>query len=110
MIVPHVRNTNYSQLISSASRVKVSNEMKMDPTTRSRILKIQTSKGRSFQLASRQTPAFRSALPPNWLDGWPTLIQRLFGFKRETKGEYKAFRIGGVLPKERHYSGNCEWR
>jgi len=29
-----------------------------------------------------------------------------FGFKRETKGEYKAFRIGGVLPKEK----TLEWK
>jgi hypothetical protein len=75
--------------------------MKMDPSTRSHILKIQTSKGRSFQLASCQTPAFRSALP-HQMNGWVAHTNPTsFGFKRETKGEYKAFRIGGVLPKEK---------
>jgi hypothetical protein len=40
---------------------------------------------------------------PNQMNGWVAhTSQRLFGFKRETKGEYKAFCIGGVLPKERH--------
>jgi hypothetical protein len=36
------------------------------------------------------------------MNGWVAhTSQRLFGFKHETKGEYKVFRIGGVLPKEK---------
>ena len=68
--------------------------------------KIQTSKGRSFQLALCQTPAFRSA-HPHQMNGWVAhTSQCLFGFKHLTKGEYKAFCIGGVLPKEKA----LEWK
>jgi hypothetical protein len=41
------------------------------------------------------------------MNGWVAhTSQRLFGFKHETKGEYKVFRIGGVLPKEK----TLEWK
>jgi len=41
------------------------------------------------------------------MNGWVAhTSQRLFGFKREKKGEYKAFCIGGVLPKEKA----LEWK
>jgi len=40
------------------------------------------------------------------MNGWPTLVNVFLGSKRETKGEYKAFRIGGVLSKEK----TLEWK
>jgi len=51
-------------------------------------------------------PRFPLSAPTKWMNGWPTLVNVFFGFKRETKGEYKAFCIGGVLSKEK----TLEWK
>jgi len=48
------------------------------------------------------SPRFPLSAPTKMYEWVAHTSQRLFGFKRETKGEYKAFCIGGVLPKERH--------
>ena len=71
----------------------------MDPSTHSHF---RHPKEGQFQLALCQTPAFRSAHPPNEMNGWPTLNPTSFGFKHETKGEYKSVpHWGSALYMER---------
>jgi len=81
----------------------VSNDIEwneMDPSTH---FTLQTSKGRSFQLASCQTPAFRSARPPNEWNGWPNSKSTSFWVQTcEQRGNIKRSAFGGVLSKERH--------